>query len=291
MVNNKGPIMSLNLGLNVVNTTKTTTAQKKQEEPVVVLSDILSAELEFTEAYQAFVDYKNVCEIVVKAKASTECLSFAKDLIGCDVEHASLSVESLREKMSAAWEKFKVLWTQFVKWFKEFLKKGKALFYKFINYPVTVSPSTQGLKDVTGAIDSLLKFQDDPKTQEKVTVLINKIRTGLATTGKIESPEQATEWVSCATSVIKSFNSGISIVKEEYSNGKRSNYDKNKDLGTNSGKIKNPYVGLRWIMICGPIVVKRLRTTISKLAAQAQEATYKKSEETGKEEKKAEEAK
>lgn len=89
--------MSLNLGIKPTST---------EQLPIVDLSDVLSAELEFTEAYQTFLDYRNTCEIIVKAKASEERQAFAQELLGVSVESISISVEKFTTALKRAWEKF-----------------------------------------------------------------------------------------------------------------------------------------------------------------------------------------
>ena len=104
----------LNLGLESISI--------KEEQPVASLEDVFQAELEFHDAYQTFVDYKNVCEIVVKAKASTESMAFASSLLNVSVENIEVSAEALADKFKDAWQKFVALWKKFSSWVKEAIK-------------------------------------------------------------------------------------------------------------------------------------------------------------------------
>lgn len=99
------------------------TANEPEPEENVSLSDVLSSQLDFREAYQAFVDYKNVCEIVTKAKTSTEGLAFASELLNTSVENIDVSAEGLKQVFSNAWKKFVEMWKKFYDWIKSLIPK------------------------------------------------------------------------------------------------------------------------------------------------------------------------
>ena len=96
---------------------------KETKEEIIPFSDILMSEIDFKEAYQAFVDYKNVCEIVVKSKISNESMAFASNLLNASVENIEVSVESLRDKLKTAWAKLVTMWEKFYGWVKSLIPK------------------------------------------------------------------------------------------------------------------------------------------------------------------------
>ena len=96
---------------------------KETKEEIIPFSDILMSEIEFKEAYQAFVDYKNICEIVVKAKVSNESMAFASNLLNASVENIEVSVESLKDKFKTAWATLVTMWKKFYEWVKSLIPK------------------------------------------------------------------------------------------------------------------------------------------------------------------------
>lgn len=277
----------LNLGLENLQVTNTTV-----EEPVV-LTDVLSCELEFQEAYQAFVDYKNVCEIVVKAKASNEGLAFAGELLNVSVESIEVSSEDLAGKFKAAWTKFVELWNKFVAWFKGAITRVASTI-KDIRSPVPVSPTLNGLKSVLATGDKAFAFIEKAKTDnnidpqkdvEQITKFFNDIRSALNTKGVIASKQEASEWITTAKSVIKFYNQVIVDIKSKYRESMllfTKEERKNDTRGNDKGAIKNPFVGLRYLMIIGPIVIKKVRETMTKLSGESAPKADNKNEPTDK---------
>ena len=112
---------------------------KEIKEESISREEVLASMIKFQEAYQTFVDYKNVCEIVVKAKASTESMAFANDLLKTSVENIEVSVEELKDKLKTAWNKFLAFWDRIYKYCKDAIKqKIKAI----KNYVKTKSKSS-----------------------------------------------------------------------------------------------------------------------------------------------------
>lgn len=96
---------------------------KETKEEIIPFSNILMSEIEFKEAYQAFIDYKNVCEIVVKSKASNEAMEFANSLLNASVENIEVSAEALADKLKTAWTKLVSMWKTFYEWVKSLIPK------------------------------------------------------------------------------------------------------------------------------------------------------------------------
>ena len=133
----------LNLGLESL---------QVKEEVYASTEELLQSQLDFQEVYQSFVDYKNVCEIVVKAKASNESMAFASNLLNVSVENIEVSAEALADKFKVVWDKFVTMWQKFVSWFKGVINKLKPM-----KFPVLVSPSRdvfkQHIKGLASAIE------------------------------------------------------------------------------------------------------------------------------------------
>ena len=123
------------------------------EKSDISYEDVLFSQLDFQEAYQTFIDYKNVCEIVIKAKSSQENIDFASNLLNISVENIQISVETLKAKLKEAWDRFIALWKKFTGWIKNTIlniKNGiRALVKKYQDKKnEEKKQSTEGIKRV-----------------------------------------------------------------------------------------------------------------------------------------------
>ena len=76
--------------------------------PSVAYKNINDAEMRYEDAQQAYINYKNLYEIVTKAQEthSLECMQFAEDLIGTSLDNITVSEEELKEREQEAYDSF-----------------------------------------------------------------------------------------------------------------------------------------------------------------------------------------
>lgn len=237
--------MTLNLGLESLTV--------KEESPIVSFEELLQSELDFNDAYQAFVDYKNVCEIVVKAKASTESMKFASSLLNASVENIEVSVESLSDKLKAAWDKFVEMWKKFVGWFKGIIAKVKPT-----QLPVEVSPSTKSLEEIA----SFVKIEqgiDERRLKEEgarswaMKDHAQRIAAAMKETETLNTIQNVNAWKRNAAECINSLSKRIAFLQKNFQKSKWS--------------IEEPKVAARYYMSVGPKIIAKLQTTLNKLAS------------------------
>ena len=185
--------MSLNLGLESVISKDTT----------VGLSDVLFAQLDFYDAYQAFVDYRNICEIVVKAKTSSENLDYAGKLLGVSIESIDISMEKFITTLKNAWDKF-------IGWFKQaisYIKYNviKHTFKKDGEFEITLA-SREYFKNLLLSYEQIMKAIDSGSSWDDATTSNNNRMKYLADndTGreKITTRSAMAEWLRLADKVI-----------------------------------------------------------------------------------------
>lgn len=224
--------MALSLGLESI---------QVKEEVYTSLEDLLQSELDFQNAYQSFIDYKNVCEIVVKAKASNESLVFASNLLNVSVENIDVSVEGLGDKLKTAWNKFLEMWGRFFNWFKNVIKKLKPKF------PVTVCPPKDYLRLI--AVNINHDNQNYTRPDYKQAADLSRY---LKESEKLKDIEQVNEWKKYATMLIKELHERISYIKK-YFNAMNARYE-------------DEVIAARYYMMIGPKIIAKLRATLVELA-------------------------
>jgi len=249
----------LNLGLEL----------QDKEEVVSSYEDVLTSQLEFQEAYQAFVDYKNVCEIVTKAKASTESMAFANDLLNASVENINVSVEDLKESFKNAWNKFKELWGKFVSWvkgvFKDLYTKAAG-----ITLPVTVTPNSEDLwalsRDfrATNGINASAKPGKRPWTDFEDVRLM---REALKKSEKLSTIPQVKEWIKNATEFVIEFDKQVKYCTKNIAGFKSWDALTHMDLKYGEkDKIDSPAIAARYLMRFGPPIINHINKTIKMLS-------------------------
>ena len=229
--------MALNLGLENL--------QNIEDNSDVTLSDVLASQLDFQEAYQAFTDYRNVCEIVVKAKASTESMEFASELLNASVENIQVSVETLGEKLKNAWDSFCKMWGNFYNWFKTALKKFANLFLKKADgtFKIGVKVQSDELDHIIHCMEEVVKDQSTAgKNLQGVKHTYKSIQNGeigmYLTTNK-----QVKEWCQKAATAVKKINSAV------------------KALGKVAGE--KTFSAVKRVMALGSKIVRDLQNTIT----------------------------
>lgn len=219
--------MGLSLNLPIVN----------KQETIVTLSDMLSAEIEYAEACQAFVDYKNVCEIVFKAKASEERLAFAKDLIGSSVENIQVSAEGLNDTFKNMWQKFAAWWNKFTGWIRGIHRKILENGAKKYNH-IMVKPefSGQALKEISEYFNDILISLKTNKPEilengvKKLHARFTARKSKKSDEGKVlQNQESLTSWLSIADHTIEIINNVVKMISGEIP--KATNENKNIVLG------------------------------------------------------------
>ena len=257
--------MALNLGLESLQGK----VQQAEEKPVE-LSDLLASQIEFHEAYQAFIDYKNVCEIVVKAKSSTESIEFANNLLNASVENIEVSVEGLGEKFVAAWKKFVVMWENFMNW----VKRAFNLFWNSITKKkdgtFTIKPNIgkAEMEEMCSWIQELLANSaalGSTKTSTAASGLnhaANRSGSDVLKTGA-----EVKAWCKVAKTTIEKMDHAVKQAKK--------NYDSTKfvyGMGVKTfGDARDQMAAAKTIMRIAPRLFRGIQTTIEQVNAEYKE--------------------
>lgn len=240
-----------------------------KEQKIPTYNELLMHEIIFTEAYQAFVNYKNMCEIVVKAKASNEALAFANDLLNTSIKYISVSEEELKASFQNAWKKFLVLWEKFSRWARDVIIK--ILKNDVLQYAKIDSVPTLTLKELkrieNGCSDILIEFKtqikdnaffDSKKSARDISDATNRreqfkeSRDELA----LKSRKQLTEWLNQADKTIKAVDNATKHIAQDFLGLFRRK--------TTDGKImnKNIITAARYILRNGSMIIKNIQKTI-----------------------------
>lgn len=279
--------MALNLGLESLQGE----IQQAEEKPVE-LSDLLDSQIEFNEAYQAFIDYKNVCEIVTKAKVSNENLAFASELLNASIENIQVSVEDLQEKLKTAWSKFVEMWNKFVSWiknaFQQIISKLKTKKtaqsetdkVENITLPIkNVIPTrpdlyvlTRGFADTHNIAMSSKKtsttnetYSCDLDTRNLRNALLNSSGETLTT------KEDVLLWIKDAKKFIEIFDKHVKYCTDNIQKFKDEWRSISKTVLRNGSELSKkkffgPEISARYLMIYGPKIIKQINMTINKFS-------------------------
>lgn len=236
----------LNLGLESL--------QVKEEETYTSLEELLQSQLDFNEVYQDFVDYKNVCEIVVKAKASAESMTFASNLLNVSVESIDVSAEGLADKFKVVWDKFVTMWQKFVGWFKGVINKLKPM-----EFPVLVSPSRDVFKQHIKGLVSAIE-QGTLVNAACLSSILDRNEE------RLDNKEAFNEWRTLCKDYIANLDKLIQNAKELSKS--RSGFAKgsnNPDM--THGKFLDPkYVkNVRYCTMFGPKIITKLQQKLTEL--------------------------
>ena len=241
-----------------------------KEEPVSSYEDVLTSQLEFQEAYQAFVDYKNVCEIVVKAKVSTESMAFANDLLNASVENINVSVENLKESFKNAWNKFVDMWKKFVSWVKDAFK---SLYIKVegITLPVTVTPETDDLWMLSRtfkAVNNVIARREPKAHTVSDMDCVRQLSESLKKSQKLGNIPQVKQWIKSATEFIKEFDYHVKYCTKNIDKFQK-DWKELTRTELNYGeknKIFSPAIAARYLMRFGPPIINHINKTIKMLS-------------------------
>ena len=269
----------LNLGLQNVNTT-----------PSITISDVLSSEIVFKEAYQEFINYMNVCEIVTKAKVSEERMNFASDLLGRNVSDIAISVEALTETIDKAWKGFLNFWSTIYKWVRDHISdlidRIKNLFKKKTHETIdfTAPISTDDLKRIQSEAKNIIVRYDFVNDKGKIWLLHGIMAKSVMITDKFASQvkittfEEAAAWMIAAKSTVAALDSVVEEV---------SKHTVDKEINKVPDKLKNHknYKGIvewtkgenkrwyiqqmavkRYVMKYFPSVINKIKTAIQQLS-------------------------
>lgn len=208
-----------------------------------MLEYILQSEIEFHEAYQDFINYKNICEIVTKAKASSESLAFASSLLNTSVENIQVSVEGLREKFKAAWNGFVAWWKRLIEGFKDLKAK-----FNFSNLPTLADISRDNLRTLSSSLQKIYKVQNG-----EVAQAVRKAFSISFDSERLENKTDLSDWIRLAENVLNQVNLFISSEERLY---------KNPDL---SNKSDEAIVVMRIVLTQGRQVGMKLTRTLVKM--------------------------
>ena len=222
----------LNLGLESL---------QVKEETYTSLEELLQSQLDFNEVYQDFVDYKNVCEIVVKAKASNESMAFASNLLNISVENIEVSAEALADKFKVVWDKFVTMWQKFIGWFKGVINKLKPM-----EFPVLVSPS----RDVFKQHIKGLVYAIEQGTLVNAACLSSILDRNEE---RLDNKEAFNEWRILCKDYIANLDKLIQNAKE---------------LKMTHGKFLNPKYAknVRYCIMFGPKIIAKLQQKLTELS-------------------------
>ena len=265
--------------------------QLQVKKPVSSYEDMLESQLEFNDAYQSFIDYKNLCEIVVKAKASTEGIAFANELLNVSVEKIKVSVDKLNDKLKAAWYKFKELWNKFVLWFNDKMENVSVrIKAEKLKFHIEVSPNIDTLKEIVHLTTSS-KWPDECRV---AAGLANKHEVDINSSTHLFYPPNVVEWFKYAKAAVKGISEVIKSVNqlgEKTKNaanipgnvfsgydgtgkkygfrnelGYKNSYDKTGKFH-NSRNIHVPRLttACRYILMFGPKFISKIQTSINEL--------------------------
>jgi len=259
--------MALNLGLENLQTT--------EDNNNVTLSDVLASQIEFQEAYQAFIDYRNVCEIVVKAKASTESMAFASTLLNASVENIHVSVEELEKKELSAWERFIKFWKDAWKWIKNSLKKFANVFVKKADGSFKLKPALD--KDELGGIQTFaqnavraVKSGNYKDVKSNASAMARSAKLG-PTGGQGDSDDptiittraELKEWCAVAAKTCDAVNKAVNEVDALYKDAAKKVADPDYANAVNfQQKIMR---SARVLMRIGPKVVSAIQKTVKQV--------------------------
>lgn len=259
--------MALNLGLENL--------QKVEDNADVTLSDVLASQIDFQEAYQAFTDYRNVCEIVVKAKASTESMAFASELLNASVENIQVSVETLGEKLSNAWDKFIEFWKNAFKWVKNALKKFANVFLKKADGTFKLTPALDNdeLSSICTFVDNAVRGVKQGNYKEvKTNVHAMKVSAKKGATGGqgdsdnptvITTRAQLKEWCTSAAKTCKRIDDGVKEVEGLYNAASKKAND--PDYKNTAGASQNTMRCAKVLMRMGPKVINAINKTVGQV--------------------------
>lgn len=214
-----------------------------QEEKIPTYSELLLSEIRFKETYQSFLDYKNMCEIVVKAQTSQECLAFANDLFNTDVRNIQVSIEGLKSKLKAAWDAFVV-------WLKKLINGFKNLksIIGLTPLPVTVDISRENLKNLYTFLSDIDKIKKDQVVQAARESLGEDFQKE-----KIGTKADLSEWINMAQTTLTILN--VIVLKKE----------KSDSLGTITASCDEDIAVMRIILTQGKQVAMRLSRSLVKM--------------------------
>ena len=224
-----------------------------EEEKGISLTDLLQLELDFQEAYQAFVDYKNICEIVVNAKASVESMKFANSLLNASTENIKVSVEELSGKFMTAWNKFTGLWKSFSTWAGDNIAKLTPT-----KLPAEVSPSTRGLRAISSNLQYEKSVPDNKNRKDNKSVIsayvLTEVRKAIQTKESLENADDIKLWKRYAKEAVKALNEHIDFC--------------NKNISSIKQNTENTayYTAAKYYMMIGPKIVAEIRKTFMKLS-------------------------
>ena len=267
--------MALSLGLESLQGK----VQQVEEKPVE-LSDLLASQIEFNEAYQAFIDYKNVCEIVVKAKASTESIEFANNLLNASVENIEVSVEGLGEKFAAAWSKFVTMWKNFMNW----VKRAFNLFWNSITkkkdgtFSIEPNLGVAELEEIVSWMNEILsnaKGSGDTATGVASAGLDNTMKRGGSSTLKTHAEIKA--WCKAAKEAITKVDKAVKVASKSYAANdkyyqtRKANANDGEDIKKSAKETRDRMAAAKTIMRVGPRVVRGIQATIKQVNAEYKE--------------------
>lgn len=244
------------------------------EEAPVELSDVLSLQLEFADAYQAFIDYKNVCEIVVKAKASTESIEFASNLLNASVENIEVSAEGLGKFFIEAWKKFVELWESFKGW----VKGAFNLFWNSITkkkdgtFSIEPSLGTAELEEIVEWMNKILgnsKIAGDTNTTVAAMGVNHTANRGGST--KLTTHAEIKAWCKAAKDTIVKIDEIVKMVSKSYKTNdkyyqqRKANANEEEDIKKSAKETRDRMFAAKTVMRIGPKVIKGIQATIKQV--------------------------
>lgn len=265
--------MALNLGLEGL-------AAKQEETPIVSTEQLLQSQIDFNEAYQAFVDYKNVCEIVVKAKASNESMTFASNLLNASVENIEVSVETLGEKFTNAWKKFVDMWKNFLNW----VKRAFNLFWNSITkkkdgtFSIEPNLGSAELEEIVSWMDELLKTSKGTGSNSTSTAsagLDHTMKRGGSS--KLTTHAEVKAWCKLAKEAIVKVDKAVAAASKSYATNdkyyqtRKANANEGEDVKKKAADVRDRMAAAKTLMRVGPRVVRGITATIKQVNAEYKE--------------------